>query len=229
MHSHCNPLVGSVRGATMVVLTAAIQYVQLVVQVAPGQVLSRRDRREMTTLASALDLLAHGDVASLGDLLMPVQECGPHKHIRSSRDRHAARTDNNQRCLRSHLARIPGGRKDGTESKAGEGEFVSQLGIRSGVERDRSPASPRRPSSSHQRPSVTLTPASHANKDNFRERGTPRAGALLKPRRRSPTPRSTVPHFGKSDFSFGSKSANENKTIHLLRKKVLLTERCSRI
>ena len=49
---------------------AALAYVQDILKVSQPAHLQPRDQREMETLVAALDMLCHGDLAQLGDVMM---------------------------------------------------------------------------------------------------------------------------------------------------------------
>ena len=70
MHQLANPTSAVAGGARPALPPAALNYLLTIVKVMKGTNLSGREQRELETLATALDLLAQGNLSSLGNMLM---------------------------------------------------------------------------------------------------------------------------------------------------------------
>ena len=72
MAKHCDPSLALVGGNTggQALPPAAMKYLRQILEVTQGKKLTKRDTRELETLATCLDHLAAGRLAYLGDVLM---------------------------------------------------------------------------------------------------------------------------------------------------------------
>ena len=70
MYGLCNPASAAIGGESPAIPATAVNYLQSIVKNTLGVKLNQRDARELETLAATLDLLANGNFAGVGDILI---------------------------------------------------------------------------------------------------------------------------------------------------------------